>query len=291
MAEIPAMRRMLWAVRRELWENRSLYVAPLAVTALFLMGFTIGVFHLPAQIRVAAALDPMKQNHAVAEPYEIAAGLMMLTGVIVAVFYCLDALYGERRDRSILFWKSLPVSDLTTVLAKASIPLVVLPLLCIAVTIVAQFGMLLLSSAVVAGSGQSVAFLWTRLSLARMSVLLFYHWTTVHVLWHAPIYGYLLLVSAAAPRTPVIWAFLPPLAIAFLEKIAFNTKHFVNFLWYRLAGNGMEALAASGAFPTAPMTEMTPGRFLGTADLWIGLVVTAIFLAVAVRLRRNRGPI
>ncbi len=63
------------------------------------------------------------------QPYTFAAGCIMATAFIVGVFYCLDALHGERRDRSILFWKSLPVSDLTTVLSKASIPLVVLPLL------------------------------------------------------------------------------------------------------------------------------------------------------------------
>ena len=62
-------------------------------------------------------------------PYNVAAGLLIMTAFLVGVFYCLDALHGERRDRSILFWKSLPVSDRTTVLSKASIPLVVLPLL------------------------------------------------------------------------------------------------------------------------------------------------------------------
>ena len=69
-----------------------------------------------------------------------------MTALFVVIFYCLDALYGERRDRSILFWKSLPVSDLTTVLAKASIPLVVLPLVVFAITVAVQLAMLLLSS-------------------------------------------------------------------------------------------------------------------------------------------------
>ena len=75
----------------------------------------------------------------------------MLTGIVVSVFYCLDALHGERRDRSILFWKSLPVSDLTTVLAKASIPLVILPLLTFAITVAMQWIMLLISSVSAAG--------------------------------------------------------------------------------------------------------------------------------------------
>ena len=85
----------------------------------------------------------------------------------MSVFYCLDALHGERRDRSILFWKSLPVSDLTTVLAKASIPLVILPLLTFAITVAMQWIMLLVSSAVLLVSGQSVATLWTNCRSCR----------------------------------------------------------------------------------------------------------------------------
>src|SRR5207245_2315921 len=104
---------------------------------------------------------------------------------------CLDALHGERRDRSILFWKSLPVSDLTTVLSKASIPLVVLPLLTFTITVAMQLIMLLLSSAVLLGSGLNVATLWTQLSFVQMSLLLLYHLMTVHALWPAPIYGWL----------------------------------------------------------------------------------------------------
>ena len=70
------------------------------------------------------ALDAQSRQQTIEAPYDMAAGLLMLDLLIVGVFYCLDALHGERRDRSMLFWKSLPVSDLTTVLAKASIPLV-----------------------------------------------------------------------------------------------------------------------------------------------------------------------
>ena len=105
----------------------------------------------------------------------------MGTTFIIGVFYCLDALYGERRDRSILFWKSLPVSDLTTVLSKASIPLVVLPLLTFAITVVTQLLMLLLSAAVLAGSGLSVTPL-TQLPLFQMSLVLLYHLVAVHSL-------------------------------------------------------------------------------------------------------------
>ena len=290
-AEVSAARRFYWSLRREFWESRSIYLAPLAVALLFLLGFAISTVHLPGEMRAAAALDPMKQREAIALPYDFAAGLLMLSLMIVGAFYSLDALYGERRDRSILFWKSLPLSDLTTVLAKASIPLVLLPLLAFGITIVTQFIMLLLSSVVLAASGQSVATLWTQLSFVRMSLLLLYHLVTAHGLWQWPIYGWLLLVSAWAPRAPFVWAFLPPLALCYLEKIAFNTTHFLSLLRYRLEGNGMEAITVAGTLPMNPMTQLTPLRFLSSPGLWIGLALTAVFIAAAVRMRRYRGPI
>jgi len=290
-AAISATQRMYWSVRRELWENPSIYVAPLAVGGFSFFAVLLGIFHLPEKMRATAGLDPMKQHDAITQPYDFVAALVMATAMIVGVFYCLDALYGERRDRSVLFWKSLPVSDVTTVLAKASIPLVFLPLFGFAITVATQLMVLLLSSAVLGASGQSVATLWTHLYLFRTSLLLLYHLLTIHGLWWAPLWCWLLLVSAWARRAPILWAFLPPFALCYLEKIAFNTTHFIALLRYRFAGNGMEAVTAPGTMPMNPMTHITPGQFLISPGLWIGLAVAAIFLAAAVRLRRYQGPI
>ena len=290
-ASLSVTRPMYWSVRRELWENRSIYIAPLVAAAVILFGFLISMIHLPNKMRATLALDPANQHEALAVPYDAAAGLLMGTALLVGVFYCLDALHGERRDRSILFWKSLPVSDLTTVLSKASIPLMVLPLFTFAITVVTQWIMLLLSTVVLLMSGVSAAPLWTHLSLFQMSLLLFYHLLTVHVLWHAPIYAWLLLVSAWARRAAFLWAALPLVAIYIVEKIAFNTSYFIAMLEHRLSGGGAEAITAPNSFPMDPMTHLTPGNFLGSPGLWIGLAVAATFLAAAVRLRRNQGPI
>jgi ABC-2 type transport system permease protein len=290
-AALSATRPMYWSVRRELWENRSIYIAPLAAAAVFLFGFLISTIGLPHKMRAVLALDPAKQRTAIEMPYEIAAGLIMATALIVGVFYCLEALHGERRDRSILFWKSLPVSDLTTVLSKASIPLVVLQLLSFTITVATQLTMLLLSTAVLLGNGVSVATLWSQLSLFQMSVMLLYHLVTVHALWHAPIYGWLLLVSGWARRAAFLWAFLPPLAICVVEKIAFNTSHFAALLGHRLTGPEAFTFKTSGGMAMDPLTHMDPGKFLSTPGLWMGLVFAAIFLAAAVRLRRYREPI
>ena len=292
-ATISATRTFYWSVRRELWENRSIYLAPLAVAGVFLFGFLISLVHLPGTMRGLSALDPAQQHDSIISPYEFAGGLMMLTTLLVAVFYCLDALHGERRDRSILFWKSLPVSDLITLLAKASVPLFILPVITSVIGAALHLIMLLLSSAVLLGSGMSAAALWTRLPWFQMSLLLLYHILTAHALWPAPIYGWLLLVSGWARRAAVLWATLPVIAIAGVEGIAFRTSHFAYLVGGRMIGAGAPSNAHTpdDIFPTNPMTHVTPGMFLGSPGLLIGLAVFAAFLAAAVRLRRYQGPI
>src|ERR1700687_5194317 len=117
-------RPFYWSVQRELWENRSIYIAPLIVAVVVLFGFLVSTSGLPERRRAVLLLEPAKARAAIEIPYDVAAMMFIFTAFMVGVFYCLDALHGERRDRSILFWKSLPVSDLTTVLSKASIPIV-----------------------------------------------------------------------------------------------------------------------------------------------------------------------
>jgi ABC-2 type transport system permease protein len=290
-ASISATQCMYWSVRRELWEYRSIYLAPLAVAALFLFGFLISTIHLPDKMRAAFALRQEDQYKLIEQPYIIAAGLIMATTFIVGLFYCLDALHGERRDRSILFWKSLPVSDLTTVLSKVSIPLVVIPLLTFVITLATQWIMLLLSTAMLLGRGVSVATLWTRLPFLSMALMLLYHLLAIHALWYAPIYGWLLLVSAWARRAALLWAVLPPLAIGVVEKMTFNTSYFAAMLKYRFGGGAAGADFAAGGMYMDPLAQLTLGKFLVTPGLWTGLAIAAAFLAVAIRLRRYQGPI
>ena len=289
---IPETQSFYWCVKREFWEHRYLYIAPLSVVALFQAGFLISLAHLPAKMRAASALEPMKQHEIIQQPYNFAALLLMATFIFVAFFYCLDALYGERRDRSILFWKSLPVSDLTTILAKAVIPMFVLPVITFTITVVTQLIMLLLSSVVLAGSGVSVTMLWNHVPFFQMSVMLFYHLLGMHGLYYAPIYCWLLLVSCWARRAPFLWASLPLLAVGIVEKIAFNTSYLGLLLQYRFMG-GPDAInyPAKATDPMHDMTILPLARFLTSPGLWIGLSVAGAFLAGAVRLRRYREPI
>src|SRR5215475_3140451 len=281
-------RPFYWSVRREIWENRSIYIAPILVAVVVLFGFLVSTIGLPERRREVLLLDPAKARAAIEVPYNMAAIMLILTAFIIGVFYCLDALYGERRDRSILFWKSLPVSDLTTLLSKTTVPLIILPLVTFAIVIATQFVMLLWTSVLLISHSMSPTSSWTYFPLFQNSFVLLYGLIAI-ALWHAPIYGWALLVSGWARRATFLWAVVPLLAIGFFEKITFGTSHFASMLKNRLLGFAPEAFAFNAHSIDSP--QLTPLKYLSTPDLWIGLAFAVAFVALAVRQRRYQGPI
>ena len=281
-------RPVYWSVRRELWENWWLYGAPLAAAGLVIVGVALGGIHAKGNL---LSLDPMQQLMIVDLQCNLTGLLIMLSTFLAAVFYCLDALYGERRDRSILFWRSLPVSDTVTVLAKASVPIVILPLLTFVIAAVTVWIVVAIDAATLAAHGRSLSAL-SQVPVLKTQAGLLYHLVTVHALWYAPIYAWLLLVSTWARRMPFLWAFLPPLMIALVEKIAFNTTYFARFIGYRVGGAPSGGDFGQRGGPMAHgIAGATPGLFFISPGLWGGLIVAAIFLAAAVWLRRYRAPI
>ncbi|HYC36080.1 MAG TPA: hypothetical protein VEC19_06640 [Usitatibacter sp.] len=272
-------RNLFWSVRRETWENRSLYIAPIAIAGLALFGF---VLHLGRGVANAGVLPV---------PFGMAASMVLVTGWVVGLFYALDALHGERRDRSILFWKSMPVSDAEAVIAKLAVALVVIPAIAMAVALAMQLLMLVASSAIFAAKGAGATAPLAGVPLPKMSLVMIYG-VVAHSFWFAPIYAWLLLVSGWARRAPFLWAFLPVFALFALEAIAFGSRHVLDFLKYRLVG-AMGHAFAPGALerPITEISQLTPGTLLGTPGFWLGLVFAALCIAAAIRLRRYRDPI
>jgi ABC-2 type transport system permease protein len=295
-ARVSEARRLFWTIRRELWENRSIYLAPLIVAALIVLGFFYSTLRMPAGMLISTTVNDngvvSHTQHGIDPilPYTIAAGLIMATTFLVGIFYCLDALYGERRDRSILFWKSLPISDLTTVFSKAAIPLVLLPLITWGITVVTQSLMLLINVTVFHARGIDTGPLHSGLPLTQNSMMLLYHLVAIHALWYAPIWCWFLMVSAWARRTPLLWATLPPIALGVLEMITLRSGHVFEFLKYRIHGPEGSDVFTSGSNMSMPMS-VSPAHFLATPGLWAGLALAAVFLAAAVQLRRYRNPI
>jgi ABC-2 type transport system permease protein len=282
-------RPFYWSVQRELWENHSIFIAPVVAAGVYMLGFLVSLVWVPVGMRQMGMTHSTPIIVQLAMPYAHAGMLLALTTFLTGIFYSLDALHGERRDRSILFWKSLPVSDLTTVLSKASIPLLVLPGIAFAMTVGLQIVMRILGT-----FAPDAAMRWSQ--LVEIQVVFFYS-LIVLALWHAPLFGWCLLVSGWARRATFLWAVFPPLALAVLEFISFGTHSLALLLKDRLWGFEEAAfdLVDKNGVPIdphfIPLAQLAPGKFLSSPGVWIGLIFAALCLVLAVRMRRYREPI
>ena len=287
-------RPFLWSIRRELWENPSLLVAPIAVGLLVVIATLIAAVRLtgPLVIKLGERNLPLSSVAVLpAIPVLIFLGITM---VLVAIFYSLDALLTERQDRSILFWKSLPVSDSTTVLSKMAIPIVVLPIVTFAVTIATDILLFIIATIALLAQHVSLTSAWVGLPVLALLGLAAYSLVVV-TLWYAPIYAWFLLVSAWARRMPLVWAVIPFFLLSFFERIAFHTNYVRDFIKNRLGGVFPIAFSnyhTSGINSQHPLdVHCTPAHFLATPGLWIGLLFAALALILIIRLRRSSDPI
>jgi ABC-2 type transport system permease protein len=221
-----------------------------------------------------------------------------LVMTIVVSFYLMDCLYLERKDRSILFWKSLPVSDAMTVSSKLLVGLVVVPLGVFLTSMVA--GVLfqaIWAIRVAYGSLPDVAVAWDTVAWLKVQGLMLYG-LIMCMLWYAPLAAALLLVSAWVRKNVFLWTTLPPVIAIIIERVAFGTRYLVHLLEYRTWG----IWDALGVNPTPPegashgqvvslahlFDNISMGKAFLNIDLWLGLAVAAAFVFAAVRIRRYR---
>jgi ABC-2 type transport system permease protein len=285
---------LITLVRREFWEHRALWIAPLIVAGLLALCAAIGRVHM--QVEDSAVIHGEAQRVAVFTIIQSVLAIpLYLVAMLVASFYLLDCLYAERKDRSILFWKSLPVSDALTVSAKMLVALVVMPLGVFALALVAHLLFsAILGARVLIGTLPPI-FTWSTYEWARTEAVLLAV-TVLAVLWYAPLAAYLLLMSAWVRRGPILWATLPLVLGPVLEWVAFGTRHLLDFINYRT--NGIWWLL--GVQHTQIVTKHEV-RAVGTAlgvlnfrgvltsiDLWLGLAVAAALTYAAIRMRRFR---
>ncbi|WP_369060860.1 hypothetical protein ABOZ73_03810 [Caulobacter sp. 73W] len=282
------VRPFYWSLKRELWEHRAIWVAPAAVAALVLLGFVLGSFGLPNRVHRAEAGG---STSSLMLPYAVACAGAFIAAALSGAYYCLTCLQGERRDRSILFWKSLPVSDRIAVLAKAAVPMVVQPLAVFAVAVSAHLAMLAWGTIAMLVWNNNPGPLWVHGFPGFM-------WTAMAIslpymaLWHAPVIAWLMLVSAWARRATFLWAVIPPVMLGVLERMVFDTSHFFSFLNTRLMGGLAHAVSigGQGETPLRGLQDIAVARMIADPNLWIGLVLAALLFEGAVRMRRLREP-
>jgi ABC-2 type transport system permease protein len=292
-AAVRKTRPFVWSVRRELWENRSIFIAPAVTAGIVLFGMLLGAINVPHHgVVMVTGLDASDRAMAAQIPFDAAAAIIMIASFVVGFFYCLGALYGERRDRTILFWKSLPVSDLTTVIAKASVPLVVLPLVTYVVILATHLVLLLASTLILPSTGLPATLLWQQFPLLKTWAVLALLLACAS-LWYAPVWGWLFLVSGWARRVTILWAIGPPLALDIFERLAFHTHYVGELIAYRLNGGLTQLfgtkLDARGRV-TIDTDHLDATRFFASPGLWIGLLVAAALFAAVVWQRRYRSP-
>ena len=294
-----ATHTMLTLLKREVWEHPALWVAPLAVSAVLLVGaiFFRAYAHLPSTIPMSLGDGPPRPESA-----QTIATMGLVVGYawtqyfvmgVVLWFYATACLYNERRDRSILFWKSMPVSDAKTVLSKMLMVLAVAPLYVYVVTLLTT----LVASVIFAIPrfyGPSPFSLWSGGAWVRAQVFAF-TWLVVAMLWYAPFNAYLLAISAWARRNVQLWA-LSPIIAAIVERIAFGTHYLWTWILYRLlpawqwhGWQGFERVFSGPGFAPGQLFDgIDPLRGSENIDLWIGLAVAVALLYAAVRIRRYR---
>jgi ABC-2 type transport system permease protein len=162
------------------------------------------------------------------------------------------------------------------------------------IILVTQIMIFLITSVALLLNGMSPLSTLAHTHLFQCALILVYG-LIVTSLWHVPTYGWMLLVSGWARRAAFLWAFLPGVAIGIFERVTFGTSYFANFMKYRFSNWASEAFAfkvGSNGHPVLDsLSQLTPGRYLSTPGLWLGLLFAAVCVVAAIRLRRYRGPI
>jgi len=293
-------------IKREVWEHRAIYVTPLVISIVVTLGviamlvFVSGFADkLNVAIFGAQNLAGDNERKAVLTGFFISTSWSFLVALgILTIFYCLDCLYAERKDKSILFWRSLPVTDAETVISKLLVALFIIPIVAVAGIIVTHLVNLVITSIWVASKGGDAGMLiWG-------SVRFLDNWfaalivTLAVALWMSPFVGWFLFISAFTKRSPFLAAFLPLAVIPLLEAIFLRSHVFAEAVLDRGGLPLFNSMDIEAAFKnddwrisgdvTSLLAHIDITKFLGSPSLWAGIVVCGLFVTAAIYVRRYR---
>ncbi|MEJ7747578.1 MAG: hypothetical protein WKF61_12730 [Luteimonas sp.] len=322
-------------LKREFWEHKGGFLwAPAIAGAVFLvltlLGMAVGQMALNrgadgpiivngrettvrafnmdmnALTQAMSSKEVAEMGQALNGSLYMAASWSLIVFGFVVFFYLLGCLYDERKDRSVLFWKSMPVSDSATVLSKATSALVVAPLLALGAGIVTMLLFLIFVAGFMATHGGSAS---TMVFGPASPLNVIGHLLAalpVYVLWALPTAGWLMLCSAWARSKPFLWAIAIPVVTGVFVSWFDLMKGFdldTGWFWSNIVGRLL-----IGTWPGSwlPYTDAMPNitnhgadvvmgtalvhtyLLLGTTQLWIGAIAGAAMIFGAIQLRRRR---
>ena len=318
------MKTMKWLVRREFWEHKGMFFwAPIIAAGLIVLAVVAAAFKgstsMGDTIKVNGQVVTTQVNGLPPEAvdtigtmlsatYLAAAGPLMLLMTFALFFYLLGAMYDERRDRSILFWKSLPVSDSETVVSKVASAMVLVPLLYLGVSIAMAILSLMIGSLALLSHGINIfPVLFSQPSLYT-GPLMVIGLLPVYILWALPTVGWLLMVSSWAKSKVFLWAVGVPLmllAVLSMVTVAFGLTwdlewfgtnivmralaSLVPGIWIGFAKiDGDVVMQAADQAPDFTGLFTASWGTLAGANVWIGAAAGIAMIAVAIRMRRYR---
>ncbi len=300
------MNKFIWSLRREVWESRAIWMAPAICASIMILSTLAGVLktgnmQIDADLlsKLSTELTPEKARGLTIVALISMGVPFLVTGLFTQFFYALDSMYAERRDRSVLFWRSLPVSDTTTVLAKVLVAAIVIPLAAAVAMLGTELVLFAIGSFRVPAALSILGTMWSPTIWAGwIAAALFL--VVASGLWFLPAIGWYLLVSAWAPRSPFVFAVAIPCAMMFAEKIIFGTKVIGHAVTSLYAGFPAHVLAHGGHamsvqldeqhldVPASALDIVRPLQFLATPELWLYVLLGAAMIAGAIWLRRYR---
>jgi ABC-2 type transport system permease protein len=291
------MNRYTWLIKREFWENRAIWLVPAIIGLVLTLAALFG--------RVDLDEMPSPDRTRMVSGFVLFAFGFTFFAVmnIYASWYLLDCLHSDRKDRSILFWKSLPISDTETVLAKLFTGVVAIPI----VYFIAADVSTLLTAFIVsvrAHSTLGVALWHPDLWLQLQALWLYLIVTTA--IWYLPFVGYLMMISAWANRAVVLWSLLPPLGLCLLERWFFGTSRiwtllrerafdYLSVVFRRTSGADLGTTRSFGngvmTVPDSVWRLLDPVGFVVDPATWIGVAVGIAFIVAAIQLRMRRTEV
>jgi len=292
----------IWLVRREFWENRAIWVIPAALSILLILASLFGGYQVVGAVDLATVRSVVEAG--AFDGMIFISATFYLIMAIYSTWYLLDCLYADRKDRSILFWKSMPISDTATVVGKLGLGLIVMPLVYF---VFADLTTLLMAFIISVRARTSIGSSLWRGDLWLQIQAMWLYLIVTSAVWFLPLSGWLLLVSAWAKRAVILWAILPPLALMLAERVFLGTYVVARLLGARIGGYLSHAFIYSAGpanwvttqvghestieAPVSVSRFFNAEYFFASPETWIGAAVGVVLIAGAVQLRMRRTEI